>query len=41
MQSPKTDDQLVRQVRELLLSGKLDSEDIIRGAAENILNYGI
>ena len=41
MQPPKTDDQLVRQARELLLSGKLDSMDIIRGAAENILKYGI
>ncbi len=41
MQPPKTDDQVVRQARELLLSGKLDSEDIIRGVAENILKYGI
>ncbi|MHC4322666.1 MAG: hypothetical protein ACYSUX_00165 [Planctomycetota bacterium] len=41
MQLPKTDDQLVRQARELLLSGKLDSDDIIEIAAENILKYGI
>jgi hypothetical protein len=41
MQPPKTDDQLVRQARELLLSGKLESEDMIRAAAENILKYGI
>ena len=41
MQPPKTDDRLVRQARELLLSGKLDSKDIIRAAAENILKYGI
>lgn len=41
MQPPETDDQLVRQARELLLSGELDSENIIRGAAENILEYGI
>ena len=41
MQPPETDDQLVRQARELLLSGELDSEDIIRGAAKNILKYGI
>ena len=41
MQPPKTDDQLVRQARELLLSGELDSEEIIRGAAEDILEYGI
>jgi len=40
-QPPKTDDQLVRQARELLLSGKLDSIDIIKGAAENILKYGV
>ena len=41
MQPPKTDDQLIRQARELLLSGKLESMDIIREAAENILKYGI
>jgi hypothetical protein len=41
MQPPETDDQLVRQARELLLSGKLDSMDIIKEAAENILKYGI
>jgi len=41
MQPPKTDDQLIRQARELLLSGKLDSIDMIKEAAENILKYGI
>ncbi|MGB2865043.1 MAG: hypothetical protein WBC05_17075 [Sedimentisphaerales bacterium] len=41
MQPPKTDDLRVQEARELLLSGKLDSEDIIRGAAKNILKYGI
>lgn len=41
MQPPKTDDQLIRQARELLLSGKLESADIIEGAAENIFKYGI
>ncbi len=41
MQPPKTDDQLVRQARELLLSGKLDSKENIRMAAENILKCGI
>ncbi len=41
LQQPKTDDQLVQQARELLLSGKLESEDIIRGAVKNILKYGI
>jgi hypothetical protein len=41
MRPPKTDDQLVQQARKLLMSGELDSEDIIRAAAENILEYGI
>jgi len=41
IQSPETDDQRVRQARELLLSGKLDSIDIIKEAAENILKYGV
>ena len=41
MQLPKTDDQLVQQARELLLSGKLDSIDIIKEAVENILKYGV
>ena len=35
VQPPKTDDQLVRQARELLLSGKLLSKANARGAAEN------
>jgi len=38
---PKTDDQRVQEARELLLSGKLDSMDIIKGAAKNILKYGV
>jgi len=41
MQPPKTDDQLVRQARELLLSGRLLSKANVRAAAENILKYGI
>jgi len=41
MQPPQTDDQLVHQARELLLSGKLQSEENIKMAAENILKYGI
>ncbi|OHB62239.1 MAG: hypothetical protein A2168_02245 [Planctomycetes bacterium RBG_13_50_24] len=41
MQPPETDDQLIRQARELLLSGKLDSDDIIEGAVKNLLQYGI
>jgi len=41
MKPPETDDQRVQQARELLLSGKLDSMDIIREAAENIVKYGV
>ena len=41
MQPPEPDDQLVRQTRELLLSGELESEKIIREAIENMLKYGI
>jgi hypothetical protein len=41
LQPPKTDDQLVQQARELLLSGRLLSKENIRMAAENILKYGI
>jgi hypothetical protein len=41
MQPPQSDDQQVQQARELLLSGGLESEDIIKGAIENILLYGI
>ena len=41
MQPPQTDHQRVQQAKELLLSGKLDSEDIIKGAIENLLKYGI
>ncbi len=41
MQPPKTDNQRVQQARELLLSGKLESDDIIEGAVKNLLKYGI
>jgi len=41
MKPPKTDDLLIQKARELLLSGKLESEDIIEEAAKNILKYGI
>ena len=41
MQPPKTDDQHVRQARELLLSGRLLSKANVRAAAEKILKYGI
>ena len=41
MQPPQADDQRVQQAKELLLSGGLESEDIIKGAIENLLKYGI
>ena len=41
MQPPKTDNQRVQQARELLLSGKLESDEIIEGAVKNLLQYGI
>jgi len=40
-QPPEMGDQLVQQARELLLSGKLDSIDMIKEAVENILKYGV
>jgi len=41
MQPPETDEQLVQRARVLLLSGELESENMIRGAIEKILKYGI
>jgi len=41
LQPPQDDDQRMQQARELLLSGGLDSDDIIEGAIENLLMYGI
>lgn len=41
LQPPQTDDQRLQQAKELLLSGGLDSEEIIKGAIENLLAYGI
>jgi len=41
LQPPDTDEQRVQRARELLLSGKLESEEIIKGAIENLLKYGI
>jgi len=41
LQPPQADEQRLQQARELLLSGGLESEDIIRGAIENLLMYGI
>ncbi len=41
MQIPQTDNQAVQKARELLLSGQLESTEIIRQAAENIITFGI
>ena len=41
MQPPQTDDQQIQQAKELLFSGGLDSDEIIKGAIENLLLYGI
>jgi hypothetical protein len=41
MQPPQTDEKRVQEARELLLSGGLDSEEVIKGAIENLLKYGI
>ena len=41
MQQPQNDDQQVQKARELLLSGKLDSDQIIKETIENLLKYGI
>lgn len=41
MQQPETDDQQVQKARELLLSGKLESDQIIKETVENLLKYGI
>ena len=41
MQPPETDNQKVQRAREMLLSGELYSEKIIREAIENMLKYGI
>lgn len=41
MQPPETDDQAVREARQLLSSGRFDIMDIIKEAAENIFKYGI
>lgn len=41
IQPPKTDEQRVREARELLLSGELQSEENIKKAAKNIIKYGI
>ncbi len=39
--TPQTDAEAVRHAQELLLSGELESQQNIRAAAENIVNFGI
>lgn len=41
MQAPQADDNVVDAARKLLLSGKLESPENCREAAENIVNFGI
>jgi len=41
VQAEETDLNTVKRAREMLLSGKLDSEENIRLAAENIIKFGI
>ena len=41
LQPPETEDQRLLQAKELLSSGGLDSDEIINGAIENLLMYGI
>lgn len=40
-QIPQTDTQAVKQARELVLSGQLESYANIRAASENILAFGV
>jgi hypothetical protein len=41
MQAPPADDDVVAEARELLLSGKLESPENCKAAAENIVMFGI
>jgi len=41
MEQPQPNDQQVQKARELLLSGQLESDRIIKEAVENLLKYGI
>ncbi|MEJ2701011.1 MAG: hypothetical protein P8Z79_01070 [Sedimentisphaerales bacterium] len=40
-QQPEADAQIVQRAREMLLSGRLESPQNIRKAAENIVKFGI
>jgi hypothetical protein len=41
VKTPRDDDSAVEKARELLLSGRLDSPENIRQAAENIIKFGV
>ena len=41
MKIPQTDSQIIEQAKELLLSGRLESPENIKKAAENIITLGI
>ena len=41
MQTPQPDDTAVQQAKQLLLSGRLDTPENIRAAAENIIMFGV
>ena len=40
-QQPETDAQIVQRAREMLLSGRLESPQNVRKAAESIVKFGI
>lgn len=40
-QLPPTDDNAVKEAKELIASGQLDTPENIRAAAENIVEFGI
>ena len=41
MQCPPADEKLLQRAKGLLMSGKVNSKDIIKGAAEDMVLFGI
>lgn len=41
LQQPETDARIIQKARDLLLSGRLESPENIRKAAENMVKFGI
>ena len=41
MKIPQTDSQVIEHAKELLISGRLESPENIKKAAENIITFGI